>query len=455
MARRNASGTRGPKRRGGWSVAVCAALSAVAVSALVPSAAGAVTGTVHIVSDGRGQITVDEPTNQTDPATCPGDDADDGHVVLIGTRTDLGASECTLSYEIGTSVTIRAQGLAAVDPGNVDEGPATTFVGWSDDRCPPPGAACTVTVGADPQSIAAIFSPQRVSWRILGAGSVTSPPSAFGGLGTCDADGADACAYRDYAFDAVTSIGLTADASPSTWMLMPPDQTRELQLCDSVVGSTCYVTAGRPWWAVVSFGLPFPNGLEIPPEIDVRFHVFKSGSGSGAVAGNTIACGTNCAVTRKFGSTETLTATPDSGSRFDGWRAACGTAPTCRLAVGPVTAVTAVFEKASSQGGGGGQGGSSGVKALAARILRLNVRGKGRKRTLLIRLQVSVDSTVRGRLVRGRRQIASKRWRVSAGSHLLRFRVPRKARPGVYKLRLTVAGAGQTKRISQRVRLRR
>jgi WD40-like Beta Propeller Repeat len=125
----------------------------------------------------------------------------------------------------------------------------------------------------------------------------------------------------------------------------------------------------------------------------------------------------------------------------------------------PAPAPVTRTAKPPSGGSNGGSGSSTTTQPskvlLRARILRLNSRGHGRRRMILVRLEVNVNSVVRARLARNRRQLASKRWRISSGSHLLRFRVPRRARPGVYVVRLTVNGNGQTTRVAQRVRLRR
>jgi hypothetical protein len=62
----------------------------------------------------------------------------------------------------------------------------------------------------------------------------------------------------------------------------------------------------------------------VPPEVLVRFRIRKAGTGSGACAASRWDCGTSCAIDQTFGASETLQAVPDSGSRFDGWRAVRG-----------------------------------------------------------------------------------------------------------------------------------
>jgi Divergent InlB B-repeat domain len=428
------------------------ALVAVASSAALPAGAHAADTTLRLVPIGLGTVHVTPtPTFGFDANNqpCPLPD-------LVGTRIDLSGA-CTLTYPVGTQVMLQATG------GDDGDGPPTTFRRWSDDRCPP-GSTCTLTLGADAESIGALFSPQRVSVALAGGGAVVSNPSGIAAFGASDCtsavDDVGDCA-GDFDVDLPTPVELKA-SSQSGWLHSTPDRL----FCDSTSadGTSCYVTPRWPRWASVAFGGAEMTVPSIPPNILVNFHIRKAGSGSGTVRGQFLDCGTSCATDRTFGASETLVALPDGDSRFDRWQAACGAAPTCKLEVGPVTAVTAVFEKASAPSSAANKPAAPSSaankpadsrRALTARVLRLNVRGHGRRRTILIRLQVNVNSTVQARLLRVRRQIASRRWRLQAGSHLMRFRVPRRARPGVYRIRLTISGNGQTERITQRVRVRR
>jgi uncharacterized protein YfaS (alpha-2-macroglobulin family) len=60
---------------------------------------------------------------------------------------------------------------------------------------------------------------------------------------------------------------------------------------------------------------------------------------------------------------------------------------------------------------------------------------------VVFRVRASTPATVRARLMRGHRTIVSHSWRVSAGLHQLRLRLPRRAKAGAYRLRLTVRDA--------------
>jgi hypothetical protein len=81
-----------------------------------------------------------------------------------------------------------------------------------------------------------------------------------------------------------------------------------------------------------------------PAYVSVRFNVGPAGAGSGRIRSATLDCGLVCTTVQEFGTVVSLVAEPDHGSRFVEWRGACSSEPTCQLAVGPVTRVTAVFE---------------------------------------------------------------------------------------------------------------
>jgi hypothetical protein len=360
-----------------------------------------------------------------------------------GGRTDLGGA-CTLTYPAGTTVTLNATG------GDDGDGPATTFRRWSDDRCPGAGA-CTVTVGADDQTVSALFGPQRVSVVITDTSGTSTVTSSSGTLGACSLS--SLCGD----FDPDVPVTFTAVGTTPKWL---PNDSRRGVLCDVPPDVTCQVLPTWPRWISVGFDGQDPQSA-FPPEITVNFHVGKTGSGAGTIRSGSLNCGGQCTAKAKFGANETFTATPDNGSRFTGWRAACGSAATCRLAVGPVTSITAVFDKAA--GGVAGTGAKNpgtkprpGGRAFTARVLGLRVSGHGRRRVISLRLRTNAASTVRARLLRGRRQVASHRWRVRrAGLSVLRMRVPARAHAGRYRLRVSVSGRGRTVNTTRAVRLRR
>jgi Divergent InlB B-repeat domain len=411
---------------------------AAAAFAAAPSAAFAVTTDLRVVPVGGGTISVSPGPLNSDNCADPTDP-------FRGSRTEI-PEGCVMTYDVGTRVRIEAAGIAENDDGI---GPATTLDRWSDERCPGTGA-CEIVLGPDHTSVAALFTPQRVSVLIAGNGFLS---------GFIEPDEGDPCdtsfpaCVADFPYGSVVRLDDRL-SGPGTWGQRKPGAL--LPLCDSEQPPPCDMTMAWPRWAAVGFGGP-PNVSDtIPAEINVDFQIRKGGSGAGTVRSesNVFNCGGLCSTERKFGTPETLVADPDSGSRFDHWGSACGTSPRCSLAVGPVTGLTAFFERSSSSGGSSQQQPSQ-TPRLSARVLRLRVTGHGRKRTIFVRLNVNATSTVRAVLLRGRKRVASKRFRVKAGTPLVRFRVPKRTKAGTYRLRLTIKGNGQTRQLTRRVRLPR
>ncbi len=76
--------------------------------------------------------------------------------------------------------------------------------------------------------------------------------------------------------------------------------------------------------------------------------VSTTGSGSCTVTSSPsgINCGSDCSESYDSGTSVTLTATPDSGSTFDGWSGACSGTGSCNVTMTVATAVTATFTSA-------------------------------------------------------------------------------------------------------------
>jgi hypothetical protein len=420
---------------------------AAATFAAAPSTASAVPTTLQVALVGGGSLTYSpDPLPSTDPDACSG-------TPVASSREEL--SQCTLAYEAGTAVTLTAEGAP---PDGLGDNTATSLARWSDARCSAPDP-CTLVLGTERETVAAMFTPQRVSAAVVGTGAV-SVEEANGvqrDLQTgCNGPPADArCA--DVALGDVVSMlaSPSPPGDPVTWAERADGA--DLTFCDEPQPPPCHLTADRPRWISVAFGAgASPETSAIPPEIRVNFRIRKAGSGSGTVRSPGIDCGTDCSDDRKFGEKQTFTAEPDSGARFDHWVGGCGASPQCSLAVGPVTALTAVFERGGAAGGGSQQQQQQSTRPrLSARVLRLKVTGHGRKRTIFVRLRVNVASTVRAVLLRGRKRVATRSFRVKAGTPLVRFRVPARTRAGTYRLRLTIKGNGQTRQLTRRVRLPR
>jgi hypothetical protein len=93
------------------------------------------------------------------------------------------------------------------------------------------------------------------------------------------------------------------------------------------------------------------------PIVTHTLTISKSGTGSGSVTCN----GTSCATSYAAGTSITLAATASSGSSFAGWNGGgCSGTGGCTVVINADTAVTAIFNLASSGGGGGGNGGGGG-----------------------------------------------------------------------------------------------
>jgi hypothetical protein len=402
----------------------------LAICALIGSASAARAAELHVISDGDGTVSR-APTPAGEAADCVGD---------TGTLTIV---ECPYDYPLGQEVTLTATPTA----------PNVSFVGWSDARCPGTGV-CKLSVDTDTQSVTALFSPQPVLITIAGPGTVTTD------AGTTCAPVLDETGSPLY-FDCgdvplFSRVALNAKPDQPTGAVPTWDAT----LCEAPApepgDAVCVVSVFGLTWASVGFGQD-PGG-ELAPSISVRFRVLKDGTGSGTVRSLALDCGSICAMNRDFGERVTLSADPAPGSTFAGWRGACANAPTCSLAVGPVTAIVGVFDAKPASGPttpphAPHTGPSS---SFVAHMNRVKISGHGRHRRILMRVQVNAPATVRARLSRGHRRVASWRWRVHTGRPLLRARVPARVHAGVYKLRLSFTPrAGHTTHITRRVRLPR
>jgi hypothetical protein len=343
---------------------------------------------------------------------------------------------CVYTFPRGQMVTLRAT--------------FNQFVGWSDVRCPPT-PTCTISLDDASTTVAASYAVQRVWVRVSGAGTVApvgGPPCAVDPNDPATADcGLFLLGSR------VTLAGAPANPVAPLWQRALANPERPL--CDDPPGAnaandaTCPIDVNGLRWGNVAFdGQPFSSA--VPSSVSVSFHVLKVGDGAGSVRSGSLDCGSRCTVERTFGNRETLVAAPGSGSRFVRWRGACGTAPRCSLAVGPVTSISAEFRATD------GSRAAARRRALVARILRASVRGRGRGRTVRVTMQVNAAASVRIALLKGRRTMTSRRRSVRGGRAVVGLRVPARSRPGVYRLQVAARDrAGRTATTARRVRLGR
>jgi hypothetical protein len=273
---------------------------------------------------------------------------------------------------------------------------------------------------------------------------VTVAPGGF----TCTATPADD-PFRECfnAYASGTKVTLTAATPDVRWVVGCQDISQD--------GQTCTTTVDRnPWWVGVAFGGATLDPSDFPPKIRVRFRVIVSGGGSGSVHGDRIDCGRRCSNTYDYGDRERLRADAASGSRFDHWVGGCGKDPTCTLPVGRITTVRAVFVQTEQQSSGD-DGRKGTPKRLSARRVRLAALGRRGKRRVVLVVAVNESATGRLRLLRGRRQVAARTYRLRSGRNRLVLRVPPAARAGRYRLVLSVRAASGTRSVSGIVRLRR
>jgi len=422
------------------ALALCALAAAPATAGADPPAAS-----LTVVPDGNGTVTV---------APAPG-----GPAACVGTPDKL--VPCAYGVESGETVTLTATPNA--EPPAVQ--PPTAFVGWSDARCPGTGP-CTLPVDTDAQTVTALFSPQRVTVRSAGPGTVTTPDGT-----QCAPTVEGRRRFLDCGrFPVMSDVTLRANPSPPADPLGPPViATWEPLLCEApapVKGDLlCTVSVLGPTEGRVGFD-DEPGG-DLNPTISVSFRVLKRGDGSGTVRSASLDCGRRCAIDGHFGDRETLVADPEPGSTFDGWRGVCANAPRCSFAVGPVTSAVAVFARtgtAKAEPGPSRRGPETRVTPapaprsapFVARLKRVAVIGHRGRRSVMMRLQLTGPATVRAALRRGRHRAAGGRWRVRGGAPLVRLRVPARVRSGRYRLALSVRDpAGRTTRVSRRVWLPR
>ncbi len=230
-----------------------------------------------------------------------------GTVTSLQTGIDCGAT-CSANYDWGTAVTLAAT-------------PATgsIFNGWSG-ACTGTETTCTVTLN-QAQTVVADFAPMPMALTIAktgsGTGTISSAPAAIDCGATCSAH-----------YDWATPVTLTAtpagDATFEGWS----------GACTGTV-ATCTVTMDQVQAVSADFAPAFkPLSLS------------KAGSGTGTITSSPagIDCGATCSATFATNTSVTLTATPATGSTFQGWFGACtGSATTCTVTLSQAKTVNATF----------------------------------------------------------------------------------------------------------------
>jgi uncharacterized delta-60 repeat protein len=214
--------------------------------------------------------------------------------------------------------------------------------------------------------------------------------------------------------------------------------------------------AGTTGFAMRVFGDPLAVAVD------------KDGTGKGAVVTDPIGlnCGVTCTAKFDVGTRVTLTAVPNPGSHFAGWRGCASTGATCTFDLRVPTRVTAVFDANTTTNGGGGTagagattgggGGTSGAgtppaitgATLSATRFRVSSRKtaiSAVKRGTSVRYTLSADAATTLTIAKGGRTVMTiTRAKTTRGANLIAFtgRTAKKAlKPGRYTLTLVAANA--------------
>jgi len=134
--------------------------------------------------------------------------------------------------------------------------------------------------------------------------------------------------------------GGTSSVSNGVLTLRPVDYNANVAPAASVTLGFCGNGTGQP--ALQTFDV-VGGGTSTPTTYALT--VTRTGAGSGTVTSSPagVNCGSTCSASFASGTVVTLTATPASGSTFDGWSGACTGAATCTVTMSAARTVTASF----------------------------------------------------------------------------------------------------------------
>ncbi|MFM8943692.1 MAG: InlB B-repeat-containing protein, partial [Actinomycetota bacterium] len=196
-------------------------------------------------------------------------------------------STCDATYDYGTTVTL----TAIADAGDA-------FTGWSGGGCTGTGT-CAVTVTAA-TTVTATFRPTNLLTVTFetgnGGGSVASSPDGIDCTDTCAAP-----------FPDTTTVTLTA--TPDTGSEVAWDG-----VCLGETGLTCEVPMSEARDVSVTFTLV---------KVELAIDVVGLGSVDVTAGTSSSACDADCAPVFDYGTSVTLSATPDTGYYFVAWGGDC------------------------------------------------------------------------------------------------------------------------------------
>lgn len=244
------------------------------------------------------------------------------------------SSGCTSALAQGTVVTLSAS-----------PAPSSVFAGWSGGGCSGASSTCTTTI-AGLATVTATFTLAQETLTVEPAtgGTLVSSPAGI----ACGESGSACAATFAYG----TIVTLTESPLPgwqfAGWASCPGGD---------ISATTCTMTVS----AATIVGADYAG---VNDSLVVTF----VGSGAGTIVGTDamdvldIDCpSSNCSADLAYGTVETLTATPATGSTFLGWSGGlCSGTGTCTTTVSDTTTITGTFGlipeslAASLQGSGSG-----------------------------------------------------------------------------------------------------
>jgi len=230
-----------------------------------------------------------------------------GTITSLQTGIDCGAT-CSAIYDWSSHVTL----VATPATGSV-------FKGWTG-ACTSTAATCTVTMDQN-QNVSADFAPMQMTLTTAktgsGTGTIASSPA-----------GIDCGAACSGIYDWSTQVILTA--TPAT-------------------GSTFKGWAGACTGTATTCTVTLDQAQNISADFAPAFktlNISKAGSGIGTITSTPagIDCGATCSADFATGTVITLTATPATGTTFQGWFGACtGTATSCTVTLNQAKTANATF----------------------------------------------------------------------------------------------------------------
>jgi hypothetical protein len=140
--------------------------------------------------------------------------------------------------------------------------------------------------------------------------------------------------------DAIATVASDLDTNESPVILV--DHYTGFDIGSMTMDGIHHNLVGEAWIAENWFEVL----ANIMTTINYTLSVSKTGLGSGTVTSNPsgINCGNTCSKSFASGTGITLTATPASGSTFDGWSGSCSGTGTCNVSMTQARSVTARFE---------------------------------------------------------------------------------------------------------------